>query len=164
MNKIHYKHFNNQEDVDQYILATEELATQCDNEEIALKLLNNIECLKTVENIYFVPAVILSWEEMALSYVTSTEMDDSSDLAFVLSSVRRMNIVTLLSIVNIACGAEIADTLFLSRSAVTNITKDFVKRNIVTYIKSDRFKFYQLTPKGYRIAQQIEGYYGFNTE
>lgn len=64
--------FSNQEDVDKYVLETEKLAEEVNDEESAIKLYKHISHLKSVEELYFVPDIVWSWEEMALSYIEST--------------------------------------------------------------------------------------------
>lgn len=71
--KVHYNAFGSQEAVDDCVLKSEQLAEKCDNEETAIKLLKRIEYLRSVEQVYFVPAIVISWEEMALSYINSDE-------------------------------------------------------------------------------------------
>lgn len=87
-----------------------------------------------------------------------------NDIEFVLSSVRRMNVVNFLDNVNMARNSEISDALFLPTSNVTTITNELVDRGILQYTRYKRFKFFQLTIKGKEIAKQIRGYYGFNTK
>ena len=71
--KVHYSAFKDQDAVDDCVFRAEELAEKCDNEEAAIKLLKCIERLRSVEKIFFVPAIVMSWEEMALSYIESNE-------------------------------------------------------------------------------------------
>ena len=65
--------FLDQDDVDQYILETEALADQVFDEERAIQLYKRISRLKSVSDLYFIPDIVLSWEEMALSYIESSE-------------------------------------------------------------------------------------------
>ena len=69
--KIHYNAFGSQKAVDECVCEAEQLAEQCDNEQTAIDLLKKIEYLRSVEQVYFVPAIVMSWEEMALSYISS---------------------------------------------------------------------------------------------
>ena len=64
--------FLNQEDVDKYVLETEKLAEKVNDEESAIDLYKHISRLKSVEELYFVPDIVMSWEEMALSYIESS--------------------------------------------------------------------------------------------
>lgn len=63
--------FNTQEDVDKCVTETESLAEDVDDEESAIKLYKNVTLLKSVSEVFFVPDVILMWEEKALSYIES---------------------------------------------------------------------------------------------
>ena len=63
--------FTDQEGVDKYVLETEEYAEQCQDEETAIKLYKRISRLQTASQLYFVPDIVFSWEEMALSYIES---------------------------------------------------------------------------------------------
>lgn len=65
------KTFTTQEEVDAYILETEKLAEETFDEESAIELYQRVSRLRTVESLFFVPAVVLSWEEMALSMIES---------------------------------------------------------------------------------------------
>ena len=65
-----FSFFKSQEEVDQYVAETEELAENTFDEETALELYKRIYLLRTVEEIYFVPDIVLSWEEMALSMIS----------------------------------------------------------------------------------------------
>lgn len=63
--------FTSQEAVDKYVAETEDVAYGVDNEKAAMELYKRISRLKTVSELYFVPDVVLSWEEMALSFIES---------------------------------------------------------------------------------------------
>lgn len=63
--------FNNQQDVDRFVLKTEGLAEEVDNETTAIQLYKNISYLKAASELYFVPDIIFSWEELALYYIES---------------------------------------------------------------------------------------------
>jgi hypothetical protein len=63
--------FSSQKEVDKYVLKTEELAEEVMDEENAIILYKRISCLKRVQDFYFVPEIVLSWEEMALSFIES---------------------------------------------------------------------------------------------
>lgn len=65
------KTFKDQNEVDQYVLQTEELAENTFDEESAIELYQRISRLRTVEELFFVPDIVLSWEEMALSMIDS---------------------------------------------------------------------------------------------
>lgn len=65
--------FYNQNDVDQYVIETEELAENVDNEQTAIQLYKHISYLKAASELYFVPNIVFSWEEMALSYIESPD-------------------------------------------------------------------------------------------
>lgn len=63
--------FTSQEAVDKYIAETEDVAYGVDNEKAAMELYKRISRLKTVSELYFVPDIVLSWEEMALCFIES---------------------------------------------------------------------------------------------
>ena len=63
--------FLDQNDVDQYLLETEEIADQVFDEKKAIELYKRISRLKSVSDLYFIPEIVLSWEEMALCYIES---------------------------------------------------------------------------------------------
>ena len=63
--------FVDQDEVDQYVLDTEEIADQVKDEKTAMSLYKRISRLKTVSELYFVPDIVFSWEEMALCYIES---------------------------------------------------------------------------------------------
>ena len=63
--------FTDQTEVDQYVLETEELAEKTFDEKTAIELYQRVSRLRTVEELYFVPDIVLSWEEMALSMIES---------------------------------------------------------------------------------------------
>lgn len=63
--------FTSQEAVDKYVAETEDVAYGVDNEKAAMELYKRISRLKTVSELYFVPDIVLSWEEMALSFIES---------------------------------------------------------------------------------------------
>jgi hypothetical protein len=63
--------FCSQDDVDQYVLETEKLAEEVSDEESAIKLYKRISILKLASELYFVPDILFSWEEMALCYIES---------------------------------------------------------------------------------------------
>lgn len=65
------KSFLNQEEVDAYVLETEKIAEETFDEESAIELYKRVSRLRTVEELYFVPDIVLSWEEMALSMIES---------------------------------------------------------------------------------------------
>lgn len=65
--------FLDQDDVDQYVLKTEEIADQVKDEKTAITLYKRISRLKSVSDLYFIPDIVLSWEEMALCYIESQE-------------------------------------------------------------------------------------------
>lgn len=62
-----------QDYVDNLLMQAEEKAELCNNEETALTLLQDIQHLNYLSKFFFVPAIVFSWEEMALSYVESED-------------------------------------------------------------------------------------------
>ena len=65
------KTFESQKEVDDYVLETEEIAANVNDEKTAVELYQRVSRLRTVESLFFVPAIVLSWEEMALSMIES---------------------------------------------------------------------------------------------
>lgn len=65
-----FSFFKSQEEVNQYVAETEELAEKTFDEETALELYKRICLLRSVEELFFVPDIVLSWEEMALSMIS----------------------------------------------------------------------------------------------
>lgn len=63
--------FKTQEEVDQYVMETESLVDDVIDEESAIKLFKRISILKNVSEIFFVPEIVFSWEELALCYIES---------------------------------------------------------------------------------------------
>lgn len=63
--------FINQEDVDQYLIETEEYVDQVKDEKSAIQLYKRIARLKSVAELYFIPDIVYSWQEMALCYIES---------------------------------------------------------------------------------------------
>lgn len=63
--------FETQEEVDQYIVETESLAENVIDEESAIDLYKHISILKSVSEVFFVPNIVFSWEELALCYIES---------------------------------------------------------------------------------------------
>lgn len=63
--------FKDQQEVDEYVLETEEIASNVNNEKDAINLYKCIIRLKNVEELFFIPHIVLSWEEMALSFIES---------------------------------------------------------------------------------------------
>ena len=61
--------FQTQEEVDKYVLETEKIAENTNDKESATKLYQHIVNLRNVEEDFFVPYIVLSWEEMALSFM-----------------------------------------------------------------------------------------------
>ena len=64
--------FNSQQDVDQFVLQTEKLAEKINNEDIAIQLYKNISYLRAASELYFVPDIVFSWKDLALSYIKSS--------------------------------------------------------------------------------------------
>lgn len=63
--------FHNQNEVDKYVLETEDLAEKVEDEESAFELYKHIIVLKNSSDHFFVPEIVYSWEEMALSFIES---------------------------------------------------------------------------------------------
>lgn len=61
--------FCNQEEANQYFEKIEELADKVDDKETAIELLQMIDVCYENEEDFFIPAIIMAYEEMALSYV-----------------------------------------------------------------------------------------------
>lgn len=61
--------FKNQEEANKYFEEMEKVADSVCDKESAIKMLEMIDvCYENQEN-FFIPAIIMSYEEMALSYV-----------------------------------------------------------------------------------------------
>ena len=65
--------FIDQEYVDEYVRDTIPYAQNCSSEEDAVKLLRRVKYLQYVSDSFFVPEMVIGWEEMALAYIESAE-------------------------------------------------------------------------------------------
>lgn len=63
--------FSNQKEADKYFEKMEKLADKINDEESAIKMLQMIDVCYENQEEYFIPAIIMSYEEMALSYIES---------------------------------------------------------------------------------------------
>ena len=61
--------FRNQEEANQYFEKMEELADKIDDRESAIKMLEMIDVCYENQEEFFIPAIVMSYEEMALSYI-----------------------------------------------------------------------------------------------
>ena len=68
---LNKKLLQTQQDVDQYVTETEKVADKVCDEETAMELFRRVDQLHYVSKSFFVPNIVLAWEEMALSYIES---------------------------------------------------------------------------------------------
>lgn len=61
--------FSNQQEANKYFEKMEKLADQINDEESAIKMLEMIDVCYENQEEFFIPAIVMSYEEMALSYV-----------------------------------------------------------------------------------------------
>lgn len=61
--------FKSQEEANEYFEKMEELADQVNDEKSAIKMLQMIDVCYENQEKFFIPAIVISYEEMALSYV-----------------------------------------------------------------------------------------------
>lgn len=61
--------FKTQQEADEYFLEMERLANEVCDGQTAFELLAMIEVCYRNQEKWFIPAIVMSWEEMALSYI-----------------------------------------------------------------------------------------------
>ena len=61
--------FSSQEEANRYFEKMEELANKINDKESAIKMLEMIDVCYQNQEDFFIPAIVISYEEMALSYV-----------------------------------------------------------------------------------------------
>lgn len=61
--------FKSQEEVDKHLLKMEEFADKVCDMETAIKMLAMIEICYENQEKWFIPAIVIGYEEMALSYI-----------------------------------------------------------------------------------------------
>ena len=61
--------FNNQEEANQHFLKMEELADKVCDMESAIEMLAMVEVCYDNQEDFFIPDIVMSYEEMALSYI-----------------------------------------------------------------------------------------------
>ena len=61
--------FSSQEEANRYFEKMEELANKVNDKESAIKMLEMIDVCYQNQEDFFIPAIVISYEEMALSYV-----------------------------------------------------------------------------------------------
>lgn len=61
--------FNDQEEANKYFEKMEEFADKVNDKESAIKMLEMVDVCYQNQEDFFIPAIVISYEEMALSYV-----------------------------------------------------------------------------------------------
>ena len=63
--------FRNQEEANQYFEKMEKLANEINDEKSAMEMLEMIDVCYENQEDFFIPAIVMSYEEMALSYINN---------------------------------------------------------------------------------------------
>lgn len=89
-------------------------------------------------------------------------MELDENFLYVINSLRRIDVMYVLSSVEFARNYEIADILCITTGRASAITKELLDHDLITFVTFNNHRLYSLTQKGEEIVKKLKDYHGTN--